>query len=91
MMNLMMKLMGMFTCKQFVKIVAEDAKLGLWGRMQFRIHVFLCHKCRSYVKQMNKIVQSVVSIISKDTGDRTEMITRIEKRAIKENSKSEAS
>ncbi len=44
-------------CKEVTRHIASDGSVGSgWlYRLQVELHVFLCHKCRRYKKQMQAI------------------------------------
>jgi len=45
----------MITCKQATQLISEqlDRDLGLWQRFSLKLHLFLCHYCRKYARQLN--------------------------------------
>ena len=50
----MMKMPGMMSCREVHRIVASDAvpSLGLRDRLRLRLHVFMCHHCARYLRQL---------------------------------------
>lgn len=50
----MMKVPGMFSCREVHEIVSKDAfeSLGIFARMRFRLHLLMCHHCSRYSRQI---------------------------------------
>ncbi len=50
----------MMTCKEVSQLVAssEDEELGLMRRLQLRMHLMMCHRCRNYRQQIRAIARA---------------------------------
>ena len=49
----------MLSCKDISKIASEEKPLGLWGKFEFKLHLYMCTYCRFYVTGMKKINEAV--------------------------------
>lgn len=49
----------MLTCKQVTERASlyVDRELGLWPRLQFRLHLMMCQHCRRYIEQIEAVVR----------------------------------
>lgn len=47
----------MISCKQATELASKrlDANLSLFQRFNLKLHLFLCHHCRRYVRQLRFI------------------------------------
>jgi hypothetical protein len=56
----MMKMPGMFSCREVHEIVSTGAfeDLGLFARMRFRLHLLMCHHCARYSRQIVSLGQA---------------------------------
>ncbi len=47
----------MLRCHEVTHLVASDeiARLGLWKRVELRLHLLMCRHCRHYVQQLQRI------------------------------------
>ncbi len=51
----------MWNCKQVVEHSSDylDRRLGLWARLQLRLHLIVCHHCRRYLRQLRATLGAV--------------------------------
>lgn len=51
----------MLSCKDITEKTSEyvDKDMSLYQRMQFRLHLFMCHGCRRFVDQFKMTIGSV--------------------------------
>lgn len=56
----------MLSCKQMTENVTEysEGALPLWKRIQFRLHLAMCRHCRTYVRQIELIRDSLAVLSS---------------------------
>ncbi|NJO35460.1 MAG: zf-HC2 domain-containing protein [Rhodospirillales bacterium] len=49
----------MLTCKEVTERASlyVDRELGLWARLQFRLHLIMCQHCRRYMEQIETVVR----------------------------------
>lgn len=54
----------MLSCKEISELASDhiDHKLPFFKRMQFRMHLFMCHKCRQFVEQMQLTIDTISQI-----------------------------
>lgn len=52
----------MLTCKQVVQISSSDQKTSFKEKLKLRIHLFLCHECRSYRRHLKALQKGVKSL-----------------------------
>ncbi len=47
------------TCRELTELVTEylDARLSLWQRASFQLHLGLCLSCRRYIRQMRGTIR----------------------------------
>lgn len=68
----------MFSCKDISKITSEDQKLSFFGKLKYKMHLFICHDCQNFVNSMREITKMVKkSIESKMVIEEMEVV-RIE-------------
>lgn len=41
----------MLKCRQITEQASHyiDGELSLWGRLQYRVHLLMCHHCRTFI------------------------------------------
>ncbi|MBI2608356.1 MAG: zf-HC2 domain-containing protein [Deltaproteobacteria bacterium] len=51
--------MKMYTCKQMIYRLSDymEKELPFHKRLIFRLHLWMCHNCRKYLKQFKKSVE----------------------------------
>ena len=51
----------MLSCKDISRLTSEllDDKLSFSMRMKIKLHLFMCHSCRNFVKQMRITVDTI--------------------------------
>lgn len=51
----------MLSCKDISRLTSEllDDKLSFTMRMKIKLHLFMCHSCRNFVKQMRITVDTI--------------------------------
>ena len=44
----------MMNCKQATELVSQklDSKLSLWQRLSLKLHLMMCHLCRTYARHL---------------------------------------
>ncbi|MDH5230825.1 MAG: hypothetical protein OEZ58_16415 [Gammaproteobacteria bacterium] len=49
----------MLTCKDITQKATDynDKHMGLWQRMQFKMHVLMCHHCRRFMHQFERTIE----------------------------------
>lgn len=52
------------SCREITKMATDylERRLSLWDRLRFRAHLFLCHDCRVYLRQMTKIIRTLAAL-----------------------------
>jgi hypothetical protein len=74
----------MLTCKEVVKIVSSDDRVSWRKRLEVRMHLFICHYCGKYVKQLEHMSAGFRRLFQTRTnGDHSEEIKRIESEVLK--------
>ncbi len=45
---------NMITCKQASQLISDklDRDLSLWQRLNLKLHLFMCHYCSKYARQL---------------------------------------
>jgi glutaredoxin 3 len=63
--------MTMLSCKELSEKASDylDGELSPWGRMQIRLHMFLCEHCRRYLRQMRLAVDALALAAGSDKGE----------------------
>lgn len=58
----------MLSCKDLVTLMSEylDGNLGVGGRLSFRVHLVMCHGCRTYHHQMVAMLDAVRDLPPQD-------------------------
>lgn len=53
----------MFSCKDITERASDyvDRRMSLVERMQYRLHVFICHRCREYLDQFRAMIAALRS------------------------------
>ncbi len=53
----MMKMPGMYSCREVHELVSMDTfdELGFMARLRFKMHVMMCVHCSRYVKQIKAL------------------------------------
>lgn len=48
----------MFSCKDVTEHASEylSKEMPLWDRMQYRLHLFICHNCRNFLRQFRATI-----------------------------------
>lgn len=74
----------MLKCKDVVKILSSDAEKSWVKRFEIHMHLFICHHCRKYAKQLEHIKSSVKNRfqVQKDSVSKEE-IHRIESEVLR--------
>jgi anti-sigma factor RsiW len=51
----------MFSCRQMTELVTDyfEDQLSFWERLRFQMHLGMCMHCRTYLKQMKTVYQSL--------------------------------
>lgn len=51
----------MLKCRDIESMASDylDKKLSLRQRLAFKMHLFLCHNCRNYIRQLRTTVASI--------------------------------
>jgi len=51
----------MLKCRDIESMASEylDKNLSLRQRMAFKMHLFLCHNCRNYIRQLRTTIESI--------------------------------
>ncbi len=54
----------MLSCKDISQLASEnfDKTLSPMQRMQFRMHLLMCHNCRLFVSQMALTIETIATI-----------------------------
>lgn len=77
----------MLKCKEFVKIISSDvdqfAHKSWLELLQIRMHIFICHRCHKYVKQLKLIRNEVKNIFLDQIKNQEHSIKKIEDDVIK--------
>ncbi len=57
----------MFSCKDMVRLTSEeqDKKLSFLGKLNYKMHLMMCDKCRNFIKNMTALNESLKSLIKK--------------------------
>jgi predicted anti-sigma-YlaC factor YlaD len=50
-----------------VKLTSEESKLGFFAKINYKMHLMMCEKCRSFVANMNTLNSSLKSLIKSKT------------------------
>ncbi|WP_127717572.1 hypothetical protein [Halobacteriovorax sp. HLS] len=53
----------MFSCKQISKISCSEEELTGIDKLNYRMHLMLCAKCKKYVRSLRKVEQKFRQII----------------------------
>lgn len=55
-----MEFMEMMNCKEVAKrTMAKEKPKGIWERLDYKFHLFICSTCRVFVKQMENLDRSL--------------------------------
>ncbi|MGZ3772930.1 MAG: hypothetical protein ACXVCY_18315 [Pseudobdellovibrionaceae bacterium] len=74
----------MMNCKQIVKTVSSEDKTDWRHRLEVRIHLLMCHHCRTYVKHLEMIKNGFKKIFNTEGQDLdSEKIKELEKKVLK--------
>lgn len=59
----------MLKCREIEQMASDylDKDLSFQQRMAFRMHLFLCHNCRQYLRQLKTTISSVQLMSTKQT------------------------
>lgn len=51
----------MLKCREIEQLASDylDKDLSLRQRMAFKMHLFMCHNCRNYVRQLKTTISSI--------------------------------
>jgi anti-sigma factor RsiW len=51
----------MLTCKEITELVTAyaEGQLGLMDRLRFRMHIAMCTRCRTYVRQLRATAKAL--------------------------------
>ncbi|MBI3772416.1 MAG: zf-HC2 domain-containing protein [Gammaproteobacteria bacterium] len=54
----------MFKCRDIHDHASDylEKRLSLWGRIQFRWHLFICVHCRNFIRQMRTTVSTLAGL-----------------------------
>lgn len=55
----------MFSCRDISKIACHKEDMGLAEKMNFRIHLFMCRKCREYTASLEQVGKSFSEVIKR--------------------------
>ena len=68
----------MITCKEVNFLVTDyyDGAMGIWMRINFRMHIAMCPDCRSHLGKMRRLIDSM-GHIPPDTEVPEELLQRL--------------
>jgi|TARA_R100000935_G_scaffold22299_1_gene41148 predicted anti-sigma-YlaC factor YlaD len=54
-------MINMLKCRQIEQLASDylDKDLSFRQRMAFKLHLFICHNCRNYVRQLKITITSI--------------------------------
>jgi len=68
----------MLSCKDMEKLTSQEQKLGIIGKIQFKLHLMICKNCRCFTENMNTLNTSIKSLIQKKTAIDDKKIKKLE-------------
>jgi Putative zinc-finger len=68
----------MITCKEVSGLVTEyyDGEMGMWRKMNFRMHIAMCKDCTTHLGKMRQLIDSM-GYIPPETEVPPEMLERL--------------
>lgn len=72
-----------YSCRDISKAACHNDDLTTLERMNFRVHLFMCKKCRDYVKDIELIGKKFTEVINKKRDVSKKEITELENRVLK--------
>ncbi|MDH5545557.1 MAG: zf-HC2 domain-containing protein [Gammaproteobacteria bacterium] len=63
----------MLSCKDITQMASDyrDHHMGVWQRMQFRVHLMMCTHCRRFMYQLETTIGSISRITPVETDEKT--------------------
>ena len=54
----------MLSCREINDLITDylEGRMGLWDRMQFRLHIAMCGSCKLHVEKMRQMIGAMGQI-----------------------------
>lgn len=72
----------LFSCKDISKVACHKDDLSFAERVNFKLHLFICVKCRNYTASIEQVGKSFTDVIKKRRSISSEKISELEERVL---------
>ncbi len=72
----------MFSCKDISKATCHSDDLGLFERINYKVHLLICGNCRKYAHGIEVIGEKFTEVLKKRRKVSPEKVTQLENRIL---------
>ncbi len=72
----------MLPCKEIVRILSSDEKVGVLRRAELKMHLMMCEHCSTYNRHLHSMKKGFKSLFARLTEVKPDAVERLEKEVI---------